>query len=145
MTKATVRFECPGCEKSISFAVADIGTVQECPHCGGYVDVPGEKDDRFGNDPDDERQRAQYEQQLDDYDRQTKEIDRQHEVTKHQQEWGNKLFEKDEELQELQIQLHEKWSQTQNEVDQLVAKWQALADRVDRFVTKLEDKAGDRE
>jgi len=60
MTKATIRFECPGCEKAISFAVADIGTVQECPHCGGYVDVPGEKDDHFGNDPDHERQRAQY-------------------------------------------------------------------------------------
>ncbi len=142
MTKATIRFECPGCEKSISFAVEDIGTVQECPHCGGYVDVPGEKDDRFVNDPDDERQRAQYEQQLDDFDRQTKEIDRQNEVIKHQGERANKLLDKDEELKELQIQLCEKWSQTQIEVDQLVAKWQALADRVVSFITKLEDNSG---
>lgn len=33
-------FECEGCGRMISFAETDAGTVQTCPHCHEFVDVP---------------------------------------------------------------------------------------------------------
>ena len=36
---------CDGCEKTSTFAAAQRGTVQECPHCMAYLDVPGDEDE----------------------------------------------------------------------------------------------------
>src|SRR5262245_48446029 len=40
---------CEECGQSAEFPAAEIGTVQDCPHCGAYLDVPdGESaDDSF--------------------------------------------------------------------------------------------------
>ena len=34
--------------KASSFAGAERGAVQDCPHCGAYLDVPGEDDEGHG-------------------------------------------------------------------------------------------------
>jgi hypothetical protein len=33
---------CEGCGDRVSFSRGQRGTVQECPRCGGYIDVPQE-------------------------------------------------------------------------------------------------------
>lgn len=40
MIDAKISFRCPGCEELVSFLGTDAGTVQDCPECGGWVDVP---------------------------------------------------------------------------------------------------------
>src|SRR4051812_26827194 len=36
----TVDVVCEDCGRSATFSAAEEGTVQECPHCGGFLDVP---------------------------------------------------------------------------------------------------------
>jgi hypothetical protein len=36
----TVKAECDECGKTSEFPAAQAGTVQDCPHCGEYMDVP---------------------------------------------------------------------------------------------------------
>src|SRR5829696_8525608 len=40
MSEAKISFRCPGCDEVIGFPGTEAGTVQECPECGGWVDVP---------------------------------------------------------------------------------------------------------
>jgi hypothetical protein len=40
MSDAKISFRCPGCEELVSFLGTEAGTVQDCPGCGGWVDVP---------------------------------------------------------------------------------------------------------
>jgi hypothetical protein len=35
-----VSFQCEGCGASLSFPSSEAGTVQDCPECGGWIDVP---------------------------------------------------------------------------------------------------------
>jgi uncharacterized paraquat-inducible protein A len=35
-----IELRCEGCGHRVGFPTSDIGTVQECPECGGYIDVP---------------------------------------------------------------------------------------------------------
>jgi hypothetical protein len=45
----TIRAQCEECGKEASFAENLDGTVQECPHCGAYIDVGQlDWDDDFG-------------------------------------------------------------------------------------------------
>src|SRR5437762_4778460 len=42
---------CEECGQTTTFTAAEQGTVQQCPHCGAYLDVPDpgeESDDDFG-------------------------------------------------------------------------------------------------
>lgn len=41
----TVKAECDECGKSTEFPAADAGSVQDCPHCGEYMDVPDLEDE----------------------------------------------------------------------------------------------------
>ncbi len=139
MQDATITFDCPGCEKTISFSVADIGTVQECAHCGGYVDVPGGSDSVFPGDTD-------YDRQVREYDSQTAENARQMEVAKRQQdETARQLVETarqlevERELQAAHRHLNEKWSNTIEKVDAVVAKWNSLAEKMQSHIAKLEE------
>ena len=40
MVGARIQLPCEGCGKTVSFPFSDAGTVQECPECGGYLDIP---------------------------------------------------------------------------------------------------------
>lgn len=39
-TTARVQLRCDGCGDTIVFAPEEMGTVQECPNCGEYLDIP---------------------------------------------------------------------------------------------------------
>lgn len=61
--EARIQLKCEGCSDTLLFAVAEMGTVQECPACGAYIDVP-------------DLTTARYERQLRESDRQLHESDR---------------------------------------------------------------------
>jgi hypothetical protein len=44
---------CEECGKSATFPPSEQGTVQDCPHCGKYMDVPDSEDD-LGDSDDEE-------------------------------------------------------------------------------------------
>jgi hypothetical protein len=53
--EATVKADCEECGRSSVFPAAQRGTVQDCPHCGAYVDVgdsPESEEWRSGPDTD---------------------------------------------------------------------------------------------
>ncbi|QDU97602.1 hydrogenase maturation nickel metallochaperone HypA [Lignipirellula cremea] len=39
--------ECDDCGKTSEFPASDRGTVQDCPHCGSFLDVPGDDDEIY--------------------------------------------------------------------------------------------------
>lgn len=39
-TAGTIQFVCEHCDKSIELAAATSGSIQSCPHCGEFIDVP---------------------------------------------------------------------------------------------------------
>jgi hypothetical protein len=54
---STIDIVCEECHQKASFTVSQLGTIQDCPHCGAYVDVEGtEQTDEYwhGQQPDHE-------------------------------------------------------------------------------------------
>ncbi len=47
----TVKAECDECGKTSEFPAAEAGSVQDCPHCGEYMDVPDLDDAPDGGNP----------------------------------------------------------------------------------------------
>jgi hypothetical protein len=45
-----VEMECEDCGRALTFPGAERGTVQNCVHCGAYLDVPGPDDDPDGEE-----------------------------------------------------------------------------------------------
>lgn len=131
MDDAKVVLNCPGCYQSLSFPVADIGTIQECPHCGGYVDVPGGPDPILSND-------ADYDRQVEEYDRQTEESARQLEVGKRQQEATEQQIQKEAKLLDQQSEILGKWDQIADRANDLLSKWTSMTERFDAYLAGLE-------
>ena len=40
MSEIKLSFRCDGCNAIVSFPSTESGTVQDCPECGGWIDVP---------------------------------------------------------------------------------------------------------
>ena len=40
MAEARIQMLCEACGNTVTFPGEDMGTVQECPKCGGYLDLP---------------------------------------------------------------------------------------------------------
>jgi hypothetical protein len=40
MSEVKIVFKCDGCGATVSFLSSEAGTVQDCPECGGWLDVP---------------------------------------------------------------------------------------------------------
>lgn len=45
MDETPFELTCEECGKLMTFPLSALGTVQTCPHCGEYVDVPGDDDE----------------------------------------------------------------------------------------------------
>ncbi len=47
----TVKAECDECGKTSEFPASEAGSVQDCPHCGEYMDVPDLEDEADESKP----------------------------------------------------------------------------------------------
>jgi hypothetical protein len=124
MSIANVELVCDDCAKSIAFPVSAVGTVQQCPYCGGYVDVEL---------PDEAQPKSVDDDYKSESDRQWKESARQLEVAKqHQEETARQL---------------EKTAVLQNQVEdaiqhftRLLNRWEQLAERFENVLKKWEGR-----
>src|SRR5262245_14784229 len=73
MADVKLQMVCDGCAAVVTFPAAEQGTVQECPHCGGYLDIPEVT-----------RVPTLYDTHTERYERQSEETQRQLEATKRQ-------------------------------------------------------------
>jgi Zn-finger nucleic acid-binding protein len=121
---ARIQVRCPGCGGTPSFPASDMGTVQECPVCGGYLDIPELTRVPTGLDQQNER----YERQMDETDRQLEEVRRQ-------QEQGQRQLDRRDQLDAMEAELVERASR-------LLQRWEDLAGRIERVVERLEREGG---
>jgi hypothetical protein len=116
MSIANVELVCDGCAKSIAFPVSAVGTVQECPHCGGYVDVEL---------PDEVQPKSVDDDYKSESDRQWKESGRQLEVAKqHQEETARQL---------------EKTTLLQNQVEDAIQHFTRFLNRCEQLAERVEN------
>lgn len=121
---AKIQVRCEGCGATVIFPASDIGTVQECSECGGFLDVPeitrvptvyDQHTAWYERSMEEtKRQQQQARQQLDDIDRQ-------------QQRWRQQLDRRDR-LDAVAEQMLER-------VSRLLDRWQGLADRLDQALS----------
>jgi len=120
MAAALIQLPCEGCGNTVSFPASVVGSVQECPECGGYVDVP-ELTRTYT--PEDEHSKW--------YERQLREIDRQHDQYARQLEQAARQLD-------LRDELDARSKVILGQVVNLVGRWEALAGRFERALDKLE-------
>ena len=136
MAEARIQMECEGCGRTVTFPATELGTVQECPECGGYLDVPELT-----------RVPTVYDQQTNAYDRQSEETERQlRRAAAQQEETERQLRCSGEQQEHAQQQLA-----TRDRLDsleerllqraaQLLDRWEALAARVEHAVIDIEKR-----
>jgi hypothetical protein len=136
MAEARIQMKCEGCGKTVTFPAADLGTVQECPDCGGYLDVPeltrvptvyDQQTDAYT------RQSEETERQLRRSGEQQEETERQLRLTGQQQEQTQRQLDQRDRLAALEEQLLDR-------VIRLLDRWEALATRADQALSDLEKR-----
>lgn len=105
------------------FPGAELGTVQECPECGGYLDVP-----EFTRVP------TVYEQQTDSYARQSEENERQLRESAKQQEQSQRQLDRGDRLAAIEENLLDRASR-------LLERWETLTVRVEGAINELEKRS----
>ncbi len=136
MTEARIQMECEGCGRTVTFPATDLGTVQECPGCRGYLDVP-----ELSRVP------TVFDQQTDAYDRQTEETERQlrraaahQEETERQLRCSGELQERAQQQLATRDRLDSLEERLLQRVAQLLDRWEALAARVEDAVIAIEKR-----
>ena len=124
MADARIHLKCDGCGRTVSFSVEDAGTVQECPECGAYLDIPEATWRASGHD----QQSLRYEQQA-------REVDRQQAVGAVQLEQYQRQLDRLDRIAACQEANGERLAQ-------LIDRWHALAARLERFLSDLEQRGG---
>ncbi len=123
MSITNVELVCDGCEKSISFPVSVVGTIQECPHCGGYIDVEL---------PDEVQPKRAEDDYYAESERQWKESARQQEVAKQHQEEDARHLQKATLLQNQAEDALQRFIR-------LLNRWEQLAERLENVLKKWDD------
>ena len=122
MAEVRIQMECEGCGKTVIFPGKELGTVQECPECGGYLDMPELT-----------RVPTVYDQQTDAWTRQSEETDRQLHRAAQQQEHAQKQLDKRDQLDLQEEQLLQR-------ATQLLARWDALMTFIEQMVIEGEKR-----
>jgi response regulator RpfG family c-di-GMP phosphodiesterase len=124
MNDAKISLRCPGCEELVSFLGTDAGTVQDCPECGGWVDVPELFRSPKNEDP------------------LLKESERQFEESARQQNENARLLAQS-------INSHEEWERQlkqaaryQDQAEETFGRLAALVTRWEILMSRLETKLG---
>ena len=148
MSEPRIQMRCDGCGKEVTFPIADAGAVQECPECGGYLDVPTprvpDRSDEYN------RHAAESDRQLTVSARQQEETERQLQASKrHQEETERQLQVSRKQIEEQQVELERRHVLSSREellfekMELLVNRWVELAARFEKALGSLERKGDD--
>jgi hypothetical protein len=124
-----VRLElrCEGCGHRVGFPTSDIGTVQECPECGGYIDVP-----EVGRPPTGaEVERAARARTAREWELQSRETTRQLDVTAKQIEQAQRTLDRRD-------QQDDRYDELLDRFEHLLAVWEQLAEKAGRVIKQIE-------
>jgi Arc/MetJ family transcription regulator len=103
-----------------------VGTVQECPECGGYVDVP-----EIGRPPTtaevDEAARA----------RTAREWELQSQETTRQQAINAKQIEQAQRALDRRDQQDDRYDELLNRLERVLARWEQLAEQAGRVIEQM--------
>jgi hypothetical protein len=126
MRAGQIQLVCDACGATVTFLGSEAGTVQDCPKCGGFLDVPEFR--RLGppEDPDAARDRERQERLWAESERQT-------EVARRHQEWAERQLERADQRRE----------QLQDQEVRLQARWAELLERFARDLDRLEQRAAE--
>jgi hypothetical protein len=136
MTEVKLAFQCEGCGANVSFPSSLAGTIQDCPECGGWIDVPevtrsaATKDRPSWGSMQEELNARYFEESV----RQQAEIGRQIEVGREHQKRTRDHLELDaaalaqrEELLERAARIMERFERIADRFEALLAKWEKKA------------------
>ncbi len=123
MAETRIQTECEGCGATLTFPIKELGTVQECSKCGGYVDVP-----------EIEQTPTIFESQWENYQRQNEQADAQ--ALRYEQQ----LDETDKQLIKGE-QLNDRNEILLDRLDQLLGRWEKISGQVERLIEKLGDNS----
>jgi hypothetical protein len=121
-----LQLRCHSCGHTVSFPASDVGTVQECPECGGYIDVP-----EIGRPPttaeveDAARERTQREWEF-----QSQETTRQLRVNAKQLEQAQRTLDRRE-------QQDDRYDELLNRFERVLTMWEQLAAQAGHVIKKI--------
>ena len=123
-----LEMRCEGCGHTLSFSTSDIGTVQECPECGGYIDIP-----EVGRPPTNgEIEAAARTRTAREWELQSKETTRQLDLTAKQIEQTQQALDR-RDAQDV------RYEEILDRLEQLLAFWEQLAERAGRVIDRMKE------
>jgi Zn-finger nucleic acid-binding protein len=131
MDEVRIELTCPGCEEAFLVPAAEQGKISECPHCGGWVDVPevGRLPNGFESEP------AGPQPTWEDSRRQWEESARQLAA-------GARQIEQSQKALDLRDRQDERFDEILDRFTATIARWDALADQLGRVIEKLAREDG---
>ena len=136
MSIVNVELLCDGCKNNLLFPASTVGTIQECPHCGGPVSIelPDELESEnreSDHEAESERQWTESARQLEVAKQHQEETTRQLEVTKqHQEETARQIEEGGRQLQTT--------AQLQGQIEESIANFNRFMNRCEQLVERFE-------
>jgi hypothetical protein len=118
---------CDSCGNSLSFPPTDVGTVQECPECGGYIDVP-----ELGRPP----TTAEVEEAA--ASRAAREWELQSQETTRQQAVSAKQIEQTQRALDRRDQQDDRYDELLNRLERVIGLWEQLAERAGGVIERME-------
>lgn len=151
MADSRVQMKCDGCGKTVSFPANQQGTVQECPECGGYIDVPEITDAPLGwaqmgeaytrQSLQNQRQVGRVGAQQDETDRQLRRGDEQQEHFQRQLDRGDQQAEHNQRQLDFGDRLGALQEKLLERAGRLLDRWEALAGRLEQLLGDIEKRA----
>lgn len=126
MAEVRIEVTCPGCEKPFHVSPAEQGKIAECPHCGGWVDVPELGRPPTAAEVDD----AAASRAASVYDLQSRETTRQLEVSARQLEQYQRFIDR-RDAQDA------RFDRVLDRLEAAVGQWEQLAARMGRVLDRM--------
>jgi DNA-directed RNA polymerase subunit RPC12/RpoP len=121
MAEPRIEFECGDCGKTVRFDAPASGSVQQCPECGSYLDVPAIAGSPLGPDPEKDR----YEEQWEEPARQLEINKRQSEQVQRQLDWQDEFDSRKQRMMD--------------RAEDLLQRWETLANRFEKVLQRFEE------
>jgi hypothetical protein len=136
MSIVNVELLCDAYKSNLLFPASAVGTIQECPHCGGHVNVElpddvGSQNIENNHEAESERQWVESARQLEVAKQHLEETTRQLEVTKqHQEETARQIEEGGRQLQTT--------AQLQGQIEESIANFNRFMNRCEQLLERFE-------